>query len=83
MVGVVKGGGAVSWIFLVIKEPAVVYQALVLFIMNTLRTGARPAAGGVINEPGNVRFQETSLLPNDLRRTQGNPPQNLIKTANR
>jgi hypothetical protein len=46
--------------------------------MNTLRTGARQGSDGVINEPENARFQQDSLLPNDLRRPQGNHPPKWI-----
>jgi len=46
--------------------------------MNILRTGARQGSGGGINEPGNARFQQESLLAKDLRRTQGNHFHELI-----
>ncbi len=46
--------------------------------MNILRTGAWRGSDGVINESGNARFQKSSLLPKDLRRTQGNYSPELI-----
>jgi hypothetical protein len=46
--------------------------------MTTLRTRARQGSDGVINEPGDVCFQQESVLLKDLRRTEGNHSPNLI-----